>query len=78
MKNLDRNATFFPFSSATDTHPALEGFIRFWTFIILYQVSGGGQLFSIDQLIHALSDSRCSFEHEHAILVKVGNCTIYM
>jgi hypothetical protein len=38
--NLDRGATFFPFSISDDNHPALEGFIRFWTFIILYQVSG--------------------------------------
>ena len=37
--NLDSGATFFPFSITDDNHPALEGFIRFWTFIILYQVS---------------------------------------
>ena len=33
--NVDKNIVYFPY---TDLNPALEGFIRFWTYIIIYQV----------------------------------------
>ena len=34
-RNVGKNITYFPFDNL---HPALEGFIRFWTYIIIYQV----------------------------------------
>lgn len=34
-RNLGKNITYFPFDNL---HPALEGFIRFWTYIIIFQV----------------------------------------
>ena len=36
-KRIDRNIIYFPFSSES-ANPALEGFIRFWTFVIILQV----------------------------------------
>ena len=35
---VDQNVIFFPYTTDS-ANPALEGFIRFWTFIILFQVS---------------------------------------
>ena len=34
-ENVGKNITYFPFN---DLDPALEAFIRFWTYIIIYQV----------------------------------------
>lgn len=34
---VDRNVTYFPFTSE-DINTALEGFVRFWTFLIIFQV----------------------------------------
>ena len=36
-KRIDRNIIYFPFSRES-ANPALEGFIRFWTFVIILQV----------------------------------------
>lgn len=35
--NIGRNITYFPYD-AGNLDPALEGFIRFWTYLIIYQV----------------------------------------
>ena len=37
-QHLDSNIPYFPFTS-DDINVALESFVRFWTFIIIYQVS---------------------------------------
>ena len=34
--NMGKNISYFPYD---DLHPALEGFIRFWTYLIIYQVT---------------------------------------
>ena len=34
-RNVGRNIIYFPFN---DLDPALEGFVRFWTYLIIYQV----------------------------------------
>ena len=36
-RNINKSIPFFPFNS-DNIDPALEGFIRFWTFLILFQV----------------------------------------
>ena len=33
---MGKNISYFPYD---DLHPALEGFIRFWTYLIIYQVT---------------------------------------
>ena len=35
--NINRDIIYFPFTSS-NANPSLEGFIRFWTFVIAFQV----------------------------------------
>ena len=49
--NVNRNALFFPFSSDS-VQPALEGFIRFWSFLIVHQVTCASSVITGRQTCH--------------------------